>query len=135
MEQALINSGFVKKGDDIGPAGYMIAQALAADNLRLGLSVVTDPVNPFAVTRDAWREVAVNCGVRYLEIEVICSNQIEHQKRVEGRQADIPGFKLPTWDEVNQREYHPWDRDHMVIDSAKLSIEQSVDFILCNLPA
>ncbi len=75
LEQALVNSGLIKTGDDIGPAGYMAAQTLAADNLRLGLSVITDPVNPFTVTRDAWRDVAVECGVKYLEIEVICSEE------------------------------------------------------------
>lgn len=134
LEQALIDSGLVKKGDDIGPAGYMIAQALAADNLRLGLSVVTDPVNPLALTRDAWRDTAINCGVQYLEIEVVCSNQTEHRKRIENRRSDIPGLQLPTWAEVTKREYHPWNRGHLVVDSAELSIEQSVDFILGHLP-
>ncbi len=130
LEQALVNSGLIKTGDDIGPAGYMAAQALAADNLRLGLSVVTDPVNPFAITRDAWRGVALECGAKYLEIEVICSDQAEHKRRVESRISDIPGLKLPTWDDVICREYHPWNRDRLVIDSSALSVDQAVDMIM-----
>lgn len=130
VEQALIDSGLIKSGDDIGPAGYMVAQALAADNLCVGLSVITDPVNPFAVTRDAWRDVAIKCGVKYLEIEVVCSDQEEHRRRIETRQPDIPGLKLPTWNEVINREYHPWNRNRLVIDSSKQSVEQAVNLIL-----
>ena len=130
LEQALVNTGLLKTGEDMGPAGYMITQAIAADNLRLGLTVITDPVNPFAMTRDAWRETALNCGVKYLEIEVVCSNQTEHQRRVESRHADIPGLKLPTWAEVINREYHPWNRGHLVIDSAKLSVDQAIEVII-----
>jgi predicted kinase len=36
-----------------GPEGYVVAQRLAADNLRLGLSVVADSVNPLPITRAA----------------------------------------------------------------------------------
>jgi len=133
VEQALIDSGLIKSGDDLGPAGYMVAQALAADNL-LSLSVITDPVNPFAVTRDAWREVAIKCGVKYLEIEVVCSDQEEHRRRIETRQPDIPGLKLPTWNEVINREYQPWNRERLVIDSSTQSVHQAVEAIMSCLP-
>ena len=132
LEQALVNSGLIKAGDDIGPAGYMAAQALAADNLRLGLNVITDPVNPFAITRDAWRDVALECDTKYLEIEVICSDQVEHKRRIENRVSDIPGLTLPTWDDVIGREYHPWNRDRLVIDSSALSVDQAVDMIMAH---
>ena len=42
VEQALRSSGIV--GDDVGPAGYMVAYALAEENLRLGRIVVADSV-------------------------------------------------------------------------------------------
>lgn len=126
LENALAESGLVENINDIGPAGYMAAYALAADNLRLGLSVVADSVNPFAITRDAWRDVALKCGKAYLEIEVRCSDAAEHRRRVECRRPDLPGFVLPTWVEVVNREYSDWDRDHLILDTARLTVAQAL---------
>jgi hypothetical protein len=33
---------------------------------------------------------------------------------------------LPDWEAVIGRDYHPWDRDHIVIDTAGRSIERSL---------
>lgn len=54
IEQALIRAETVTR-HDIGPAGYLAAYAIAADNLRLGNVVIADAVNPIAITRQAWR--------------------------------------------------------------------------------
>lgn len=43
---------------ETGPAGYFVAYELARDNLRLGLNVIADSVNPLPLTREAYREVA-----------------------------------------------------------------------------
>ena len=59
LELALVRSWLAKSQWDLGPAGYITGYALAADNLRLGLSVVADSVNPLRITRDAWRDIAV----------------------------------------------------------------------------
>ena len=56
IEQALQSSEML--AGEVGPAGYMVAYALAEANLRLGGIVVADSVNPLAITRDAWRKVA-----------------------------------------------------------------------------
>lgn len=122
IEQALRDCGNAVSG----PEGYVVAYHLAADNLRLGLEVVADSVNPLRVTRDAWREVAQRSGAPFVEIEVICSNAAEHRQRVESRSSDVPGLRLPTWERVVNREYEPWDRPHIVIDTAGRRIEQSV---------
>jgi predicted kinase len=45
IEQALIRAETVTR-HDIGPAGYLVAYAIAADNLRLGNVVIADSVNP-----------------------------------------------------------------------------------------
>src|SRR5579872_7432462 len=50
IEQAIRASGVLPDGADIGPAGYMAAYRLAADNLRLGRAVIADSVNPLNVT-------------------------------------------------------------------------------------
>jgi predicted kinase len=109
-----------------GPEGYMVAYAVAADNLRLGLSVVADSVNPLALTRAAWRNVAVEAAAPCVEIEVICSDAAEHRRRVETRAADIAGFALPTWDDVVRREYEPWDTPRVVVDTAGRTVAESI---------
>jgi predicted kinase len=109
-----------------GPEGYLVAHQVAADNLRLGLDVVADSVNPLRITRDAWREVAERSGASLVEIEVVCSDEAEHRRRVETHPSDVPGLRLPTWEQVVNREYEPWDRPHLVIDTAGQTVEQSL---------
>ena len=114
----------------INDLGYCVAYAVAEENLRLGHTVVADSVNPLTITRDAWVNVAHRAMARPVEIEVQCSDAIQHRRRVEERTTDIPAFRLPTWDDVTSREYHPWDRDHIVLDTATCSVEEGVSIIL-----
>jgi hypothetical protein len=97
--------------------------------------VVADSVNPLPITRDAWLEVGQCARVDIIEIEVICSDSLEHRSRVEGRMPEIFGLRLPTWEEVISREYHPWSREHIVIDTAGRSVDQNVGTIREALPA
>jgi predicted kinase len=110
-------------------AGYRVAYAVAADNLRIGNMVIADSVNPRSETRAAWVAVADGVAVKAFEIEVICSDPDIHRRRVEARVTDIPGFTPPTWEEVCCREYEAWDRDHLVIDTSARSVEQNVSTI------
>jgi predicted kinase len=130
VEQALLQSGVLS---DIGSAGYLAGYAIAADNLKLGQTVVTDMVNPLVVTRDAWVEVASKADVPIVEIEVICSDIVEHRRKVESRKADIPGHKLPTWQDVLDRQYEPWHREHLTVDTANMSVSQAVHSIMEHL--
>jgi predicted kinase len=123
IEQALRDGGFGGSMDD---AGYRAAYAIAADNLRLGHTVVADSVNPIQLTRDAWRDVGEGCGATVVEIEVVCSDSAEHRRRVESRAADIEGLTLPTWADVMARHYEPWNRERVVIDTAGRSVEACV---------
>jgi predicted kinase len=116
IEQALRESGCLI--DDIGPAGYMVAYELARTNLRLGRDVVADSVNPLAITRDAWREIAIATSSAVVEIEVVCLDPVEHRRRVETREVDVPGLVKPTWQEVIGRDYQPWVRPRVVVDTA-----------------
>jgi hypothetical protein len=45
------------------------------------------------------------------------------------RTADIPGHPLPTWPQVLAREYDPWRRDRLEIDTASATVEESVALI------
>ena len=132
IEQAIRNcSSVITRLDD---AGYRVAYAIAEDNLRIGRTVVADSVNPLPITRDAWLEVGRRAQITTIEIEVVCSDPREHRRRVEGREPDIFGLRLPTWEEVISREYHPWNREHIVIDTASRSVEQNVKIVRQALP-
>ena len=124
IEQAMRSSqGSCVSLDD---AGYRVAYAVAEDNLRTGLTVIADSVNPIQLTRDAWLDVAARAGVRAIEVEIQCSDAGEHRRRVETRATDVPGLRLPTWEEVHSREYAPWNREHLVLDTAARTLDQNV---------
>jgi len=113
-----------------GPEGYMVCFAQATENLKLGMTVVADSVNSIKITRDAWQEVAKKASVPFIEIELTCSNLAEHQKRVETRQADIAGHKLPTWQDVQKREYEPWLSKDLVFDTSVQIVDEIVEAIV-----
>ena len=125
IEQALRNSSVTVTG----PEGYEVAYAVAGDNLRLGRDVIADSVNPIEVTRAAWRHVAQRAGTQFIEIEVVCTDVAEHRRRVESRIADIAGHRLPTWQQVCDREYEPWQAG-IVLDTAGQQPEASVAALL-----
>jgi hypothetical protein len=81
------------------------------------------------MTRLAWRAVAERIPVSFIEVEVVCSNLDEHRRRVETRVSDIQGSSLPTWQQVEDREYEPWPTAGLVIDTSKLSTEEAVALI------
>lgn len=108
------------------PPGYEVGYAVAADQLRVGLDVVAESVNALPETRDAWRATAARVGARLVEVEVVCSDPDEHRRRAEQRVLDIPGLIKPTWEQISNREYHPWDRDRVVVDTAGVGIDDAV---------
>ena len=116
--------------DDVGPAGYVIAYALAEANLKLGQTVVADSVNPVTATRTAWRAAAAAAAAPILEVEIVCSDAAEHRRRVENRSADIPGLVPPTWADVVARDYEPWLEPRLVIDTARLQPGEAMATIM-----
>lgn len=106
---------------EVGIDGYMKAYALAEDQLRAGRSVVADGVNPVLECWVAWREVARRTGSGLTEVEIVCSDLVEHQRRVENRVSDIVGFTPPMWAEVRRWLYRSSLEPHLVIDTATLS--------------
>lgn len=105
IEEALRKAGV----SDVVDHGYRVAYALAVDNLRLGHWVIADAVNPLGLTREAWRAVGEAADAVVVEIEIVCSDADTHQRRVAERTPDIAGQTLPTWQEVIERHYEPWE--------------------------
>jgi predicted kinase len=132
IEQALRESSTVSQ--PINDEGYRVAYGIAEDNLRLGRTVIADSVNPIRLSRDAWIGVAHRADARAVEVEVICSDPQLHRQRVETRSVDIRGLSLPTWEKVISREYEPWEREHIVVDTAGRSVGESVEELRRALP-
>lgn len=127
IEQAIVRSGLAEH--PVGSVGYVVGYALAEEHLRQGLIVIAESVNPLSITRDSWLGAAKSAGVAAVEIEVICSDPAENRRRIVSRSVDIPDLPLPGWQQVLDRDYQPWDRDHVIVDTADESPDQS----LCRL--
>ena len=115
---------------EVGVAGYAAAQALAEDNLRLGLTVVADCVNPVPASRADWAAVAQRTHARHLLVQVVCSNLAEHRRRIETRGADIPGYMLPTWERVLSAQFEPIDAPDLVLDTSTLDPESTAQRVI-----
>lgn len=119
--------------EEIGPVGYVVAYRLAEENLRLGRTVVADPVNPLQITRESWSLVAGNAGVPLIEIEVICSEPVEHRRRIESRAPDLDGLPRLTWANVCDRKYETWLAPHLILDTAGKSAGKAEQELLDRL--
>lgn len=132
IEQALRACGTLPDG--VVTEGYAVAYRVAEDNLRAGGTVVADSVNPLPVTRDAWVAVAARAGVRAVEVEIVCSDAAQHRRRVETRVTDVPGLVLPTWDAVRRRDYQPWSRPRIILDTATETAAACTAALIAALP-
>lgn len=90
IEQAVRDSGVVP--GSLEDAGYRAAYAVAEDNLKLGRDGISDSVNPWMLTRNAWRDIGLRCGAKVIEVETTCADVDEHRRRVEMRRSEIPGL-------------------------------------------
>jgi predicted kinase len=123
IEQAMKAAG----AERIGPAGYAVANALAVANLRLGFSIVADCVNPVRASRVGWQDAAAQASARLIDIQLICSDPVEHKRRVEERVADIPDHILPSWEDITKHAFETRDDDHLRLDTATLTPAELVD--------
>ena len=118
---------------DIYSEGYQLAYRLASDSLYQGLDVVGDSCNLVPESRVEWEQAAVITKAQYINIEIFCSDKNEHKTRIENRQPTVKGLALPTWENVQNRAYHAWDKPIISIDTAGQSSEQSLKQLLSKL--
>ncbi len=114
--------------------GYRLAYRIAKDNLKAGNIVIADSVNPIELSRNGWINTAKETNSESVNIEVICSDKIVHKARVEDRlhnNQEIPGHKWPSWEQVTNKEYEPWDKSlDLTVDTSTNSPEICVELIL-----
>lgn len=106
IESAIVSTHMSLKENN--PVGYVIAERVAADQLVAGRDVVADAVNGVALVRDGWAALAARTGAALRWVEVRCSDVDEHRRRVETRNQEMPGQAMPTWEQVQRRDYEPW---------------------------
>ncbi len=127
-----VEQGLVRGGLDPGrlhAEGYGATYAVAADQLAVGLSVVADMVNDVPEARQGWDAVAEAAGVRQVRVLVECSDADVHRHRVEDRVADLEGHRLPGWQDVLARDVAPWPEADVRVDTARLSLEETVTLV------
>jgi predicted kinase len=125
IETAVRTTGAVGAAE-MGAVGYVVAAAVARDELLVGRTVVIDAVNPVESARVMWRELADATRASLRIVEVVCSGESEHRRRVETRITDLAGGYLPSWQEVLDREYEPWTEPRLTIDTAHTSVSDGV---------
>lgn len=118
IEAAMWASGLRK--DQTGLAAYAVAEALASENLKHGLPVIIDAVNPVEAARAMWRGTARAQDVPLTFIQVQCSDRKIHQARIEQRVRGLPNMPEVTWTDVEIRraEYEDWNTPHIALDTA-----------------
>ncbi len=127
IEQALLRAGFPAPP---GPEGYVVAYGVAADNLRLGHRVIADCVNGVQASWDAWAKVATECRAGLVPVQLVCKDGEEHRRRVLGRQADIEGHLLPTWEQVCAMRCDPPSPGTLTIDTSACTAESVAEQIV-----
>ncbi|MEM7068670.1 MAG: AAA family ATPase [Pseudomonadota bacterium] len=128
VEQAYLRSLY--KPLEVGDVGYVAAHALAIENLILGNSVIVDAVHQYAFTRTEWERISEKTGANLLQVNVICSDQNEHRHRVESRTVDIEGQAIPTWQQVLERDWEPFENPHLTIDTSVDDVERSISTVI-----
>ncbi|HEY4017215.1 MAG TPA: ATP-binding protein [Pseudonocardiaceae bacterium] len=119
IEAAVVRSGIARH--PVNEVGYLVMRDIAAANLAIGGTVLIDAVNSVTEARDIWVELAATEHVPLRTVEVVLADSEEHRRRVEQRDGDLVAGHVPTWQQVLDREYEPWDEEkhghRLVVDS------------------
>ncbi len=82
-------------------AWFGLLRTLVTRQLMLGQSAVVDDVVSQSQV-PLWRETADQFSARLFLIECVCSDEVIHRARIEGRTRGIPGWHEIGWDHVER---------------------------------
>lgn len=130
IESAVIQAG-ITKSFETGLAAYLVAKTLAAEQLKVGNSVVIDAVNAEEEGKDVWRSLAKNFKLQLTVIETSLEDTDEHRRRIESRVRGLHGISEVTWDKVVDRRkvYTEWKEPILKLDSST-SLDVNIDLAL-----
>ncbi|HJW42592.1 MAG TPA: ATP-binding protein [Rhizomicrobium sp.] len=120
--------------DTAGQAAYSVCRSLAAEQLKIGLSVVIDAVNAHQDAREIWLELARQLATRLTLVECVCPDEELHRARVLSRIRNLPHYPELTWAIVEETKarYTPWEIDKLRLSTDEASaslIDRALDYI------
>jgi predicted kinase len=126
IEAAMWRAG-IQREQPTGLAAYVVAEHLAREQLVLGNDAIVDAVNDVDAARDQWTSLAAELGRPLAFIEVFCSDDAEHRRRLSGRTRRLVGFPEPTWESVVARRagFEAWGAGRLRLDSMR-SVDECV---------
>lgn len=133
IESAIIKSG-IAMSFETGLAAYLVAEALADEQLKLGNSVIIDAANVEEEGKGIWRALAAKRGLKPIIIHVFVSDEDLHKKRLESRVRGLHGFSEVKWDKVQARKavFTEWKEPTLKLDSSTdltKNVERAIDYI------
>jgi predicted kinase len=132
IEAAIIKSG-LKRSFETGLAAYLVAEALAGEQLKCRLSVIIDAVSPVQEARDMWHNLVRTHHATLIIIECVLEREM-HKKRIESRIRNMYGIPEVSWQDVEDRRktYLPWKEERLVLDTATThenNVEKALEYI------
>jgi len=119
VESSILKSGIARSFES-GLASYIVVQTLASEQLKLGMSVIIDAVNPVQEARDMWHELEKKHSAKLFIIECLLDEQV-HKQRLHDRIRNMHGIPEVTWEDVEKRkkEYMLWKEKKLILDTAQ----------------
>jgi predicted kinase len=138
IESAMLKTG-IERSFETGLAAYLVAEALADEQLKLGNSVVIDAVNAEEEGKNVWRGLAKKHGLALTVLLVIVSDRALHQQRIESRVRGLHGFSEVAWEMVEAREqvFTAWQESALMLDSSRelaANVEEALQYICAHQP-
>lgn len=132
IESAMLKSG-LERSFETGLAAYLVAETLAGEQLKLGLSAIIDAVSGEQEARDMWHNLVRVHNAELIIIECVLERGL-HRQRIEARIRNMHGIAEVTWEDVEERRetYLPWQEERLVLDTTATSeeiVERALDYI------
>jgi predicted kinase len=130
IESAILRSG-LERSFETGLAAYVVAETLAGEQLKCGLSAIIDAVSGVQEARDMWHNLVRTHNATLIIIECVLAREL-HKQRIEARVRNIHGIPEVTWEDVENREYLPWQEERLVLDTAAAheeNVKKALDYI------
>lgn len=130
IESAILKSG-LPRSFETGLAAYLVAEALAGEQLKCGLSAIIDAVSGVQEARDMWHNLARTHNATLVIIECVLAREV-HKQRIEARVRNMHGIPEVSWEDVENREYVSWQEERLVLDTAgahEENMQKALDYV------
>jgi predicted kinase len=119
IESAVLGSS-VPQSFETGYAAYLVARAVADENLRFGIGSIIDAVSSVEPGRDLWRAVAAHHGIPLRIIVCEIGDEATHRARLVNRERRLASGE-PSWEYVQavRSEWRPWRESCLIVDTTQ----------------